>query len=333
MINTHPLIEVHNLTKEFETNGSKRDRKIAVDQVSFSIGQEETITLTIAGESGSGKTTLSMMMLGFLKPTSGKILYKGSNIHEKKGDEFSIYRREVQAVFQDPFQSFNPFYKIDHVFTIPIRQFRLAKSQLEAREMIENALEKVLLDPVHILGKHPHQLSGGQLQRIMLARAFLLKPRILIADEAVSMIDASLRAIILDLMVNLKKEHSVSQVYITHDLSTALQISEKILILYSGSVVERGSISDVIQQPKHPYTQMLISSIPLPDPDRKWEKEGVVEIKDEDKALDQRGCKFYNRCPHAMDICIESYPPTYQVGVNQGAACFLYEDREVMNDI
>jgi len=333
MTPNNQLIEVRNLTRVFKSSGNRHSQNTAVDDASFSLRQDQSITLTIAGESGSGKSTLCMMMLGFLKPTSGNVLYKGNDIYEIKGVNFSNYRREVQAVFQDPFQAFNPFYKIDHVFTVPMHRFNIARNKLDARRLIEEALEKVLLDPSNILGKYPHQLSGGQLQRIMLARAFLLKPKILVADEAVSMIDASLRAIILDLMVDLKTEYGVSQLYITHDLSTALQISEKILILYRGSIVERGSTKDVIQNPQHPYTKLLISSIPLPDPDKKWKNEAGVDFKESSDISDKSGCKFYNRCPFAMDVCISSHPPTYQVGIDQGAACFLYDDNEIISDI
>src|SRR5258706_14762253 len=183
---------------------------------------------------------MAMLLLGFIAPTSGKILYKGKDIHNLRGEEQMMFRREVQAVFQDPFAVFNPFYTVDHLLTVPIERFKLAKSKSEAMDKMVEALTAVGLRPGDVLGRFPHQISGGQRQRINVARALLLKPRLLIADEPVSMVDASLRANILETLRNLQRDHGVSIVYITHDLTTAYHIPKSIIFLYRGAVMEAG---------------------------------------------------------------------------------------------
>jgi peptide/nickel transport system ATP-binding protein len=213
-----------------------------------------------------------MMMLGFLKPTSGTIRYKGDDIYQLRGDNFARFRHEVQAVFQNPFETFNPFYKIDRLLHLATRKFSLAKSQGDASSLIERALRLVDLDPSYVLGRYPHELSGGQLQRISIARCFMIKPALLIADEPVSMIDASLRIRVLRHLLRLKQEQGTTIVYITHDLSTALQISDEVLIAYKGSIVEKGPAANVIQTPSHDYTRRLIAAIPVPDPSIRWER-------------------------------------------------------------
>ncbi len=185
------------------------------------------------------------------------------------------FRREVQAVFQDPFAVFNPFYTVDHLLTVPIKRFKLAKTRKEARDRMEESLTAVGLRPEDILGRFPHQLSGGQRQRINVARALLLKPRLLIADEPVSMVDASLRANILETLRNLQRDHGVSIIYITHDLTTAYHIAKSIIVLYRGSVMEAGDVDTVIKDPQHPYTRLLVDSIPWPNLDQRWGKEPI----------------------------------------------------------
>ena len=320
------LLDIQNVTKIFGSGLLSKDEVIAVENVSLMLPEGDARIITIAGESGSGKSTLGLMTLGFLEPDNGAIHYKGNDIYHMRGNSYASFRREVQAVFQNPFEAFNPFYHVDHTFDLVIKKFKLASDRNEIREMVEAALNVVRLDPENTLGKYPHQLSGGQLQRIMLARAFLLKPRIIVADEPVSMIDASLRAIVLDIMVELKEQFGISQLYITHDLSTALQISDELLIMYQGNVVERGDIEAVIENPQHPYTQLLIQSIPTPDPTEKWEKPLGLEIEDlEDTSL-ANGCKFYDRCPHRMDRCLTAFPQYYEANMNQLVACYLYDE-------
>src|ERR1051325_408981 len=245
------LLELKNVSKIYSRGLLSRVSTTALNNVSLRLESGQPTVMTIAGESGSGKTTLAMLLLGFIEPTSGQILYKGQDIHTLRGEDRMLFRREVQAVFQDPFAVFNPFYTVDHLLSVPIKQFNLAKSKREARDRMEEALTAVGLQPEDILGRFPHQLSGGQRQRINVARALVLRPKLLIADEPVSMVDASLRATILQTLQTLQKDYGVSIVYITHDLTTAYHISKSIIVLYNGTVMEVGDVDAVIKNPQH----------------------------------------------------------------------------------
>jgi peptide/nickel transport system ATP-binding protein len=317
------LLEIKNITKVYSRGLLAKASTVALNNVSLTLKEGDATILTIAGESGSGKTTLAMLLLGFLAPTTGSISYKGKNIATLRGEDRVTFRREVQAVFQDPFAVFNPFYPVDHLLSVPIRRFRLARTRSQARERMVESLTAVGLHPDDILGRFPHQLSGGQRQRINVARALVLKPRLLIADEPVSMVDASLRASILETLRGLQKDHGVSIIYITHDLTTAYQISRSIVVLYRGSVMEAGDTDTVIKNPQHPYTRLLIDSIPWPDINRRW---GQTEIKaQESEPIDHgAGCKFLARCPFAMQKC-GTVPPLFVVNALQAASCYLYE--------
>jgi ABC-type oligopeptide transport system ATPase subunit len=264
------LLEIKNVTKVYQRGLLSPTAKVALKDFSLTLKEDEPTILTVAGESGSGKTTLAMLLLGFITPTTGEILYRGQNITTLRGPDRIAYRREVQAVFQDPFAVFNPFYTVDHLLTVPIKQFKLAKSSREARSKMDEALTSVGLRPEDVLGRFPHQLSGGQRQRINVARALLLKPRLLIADEPVSMVDASLRANILESLRSMHRDHGVTIIYITHDLTTAYHVADSITVLYRGDVVEKGDVETVIRHPKHAYTQLLVDSIPWPNLDQKW---------------------------------------------------------------
>jgi ABC-type oligopeptide transport system ATPase subunit len=264
------LLEIKNVTKVYQRGLLSTHAKVALKDYSLTLKEDEPTILTVAGESGSGKTTLAMLLLGFITPTTGEILYRGQNITTLRGRDRVAYRREVQAVFQDPFAVFNPFYTVDHLLTVPIKQFKLAKSGRDARAKMDEALNSVGLRPEDVLGRFPHQLSGGQRQRINVARALLLKPRLLIADEPVSMVDASLRANILESLRNLHRDHGVTIIYITHDLTTAYHVANSITVLYRGEVVEKGDVESVIRHPQHAYTQLLVDSIPWPNLDQKW---------------------------------------------------------------
>lgn len=313
------LLDMHGVSRQF---GEVR----AVDDVSLRLPEGKPTILAIAGESGSGKSTLASMLLGFLQPSEGQIEFLGRDISRLDRARRAQLRREIQAVFQDPFDAFNPFYAVEHTLHLAIDKFGLAQDRRQAGELIDRALRDVRLKPEATIGRYPHQLSGGQLQRIMIARALLIRPRLIVADEPVSMIDASLRAIVLEIMARLRDEHGMSQIYITHDLSSALQICDEIIILYRGMVVERGDAATVIEAPRHPYTQLLIGSIPVPDPNSRWESPmGRHELGEIDFKATTVGCKFRDRCPHRMPVCAERRPPSFAVGPDQQAACFLYE--------
>jgi oligopeptide/dipeptide ABC transporter ATP-binding protein len=327
-----PLLELRNVSKIFGGGMfNKKNVTVAVDDISFTISEDNPEITTIAGESGSGKSTMARLLLGVADPTYGTVLYKGKALTSMTRRERKEFRREVQPIFQDPFESYNPFYKVDHVLERPAKNFEIADSRAARTTLIEDALTMVGLQPDETLGRYPHQLSGGQRQRVMVARALLLKPRIILADEPVSMVDASLRATILESIQKLKDERGISVVYITHDLTTAYQISNNIMIMYKGSVVEAGAMQEVIQKPHHPYTQLLVDSIPQPDPKIAWGTQTFVELANEGGTA-LGGCKFADRCPKVMDKCNGQVPPLFQTRPHTVANCFLYEDSKVMEN-
>jgi peptide/nickel transport system ATP-binding protein len=315
------LLELRNVSKVYQRGLINAEATVALRDISLRLKEDEPTIMTIAGESGSGKTTLAMLLLGFIPPTTGEIIYRGKNITTLQGKDRMTFRREVQAVFQDPFAVFNPFYTVDHLLTVPIQRFKLAKSRADARDRMDEALTAVGLRPEDVLGRFPHQLSGGQRQRINVARALLLKPRLLVADEPVSMVDASLRANILETLRNLQRDHGVSIIYITHDLTTAYHIAKSIIVLYRGAVMEAGDVDSVIKAPQHPYTQVLVDSIPWPNLDQTW---GEHPIRARDSDDRSQGCPFYARCPSAMDIC-KTRPPLFEIDPHQAASCYLYD--------
>jgi len=327
------LLQIRNATKIYTQRGlgGEKSKVVALQDFNLDISNQPATITTIAGESGSGKSTLANVVLGFTELTSGQIIFEGQDMAQASAEQQREYRREVQAVFQDPFGVYNPFYRIQHVFDLVIRNFGLAPNKAKARDMIEESLNVVGLHGEDVLRKYPHQLSGGQRQRIMMARAYMVKPKLIVADEPVSMVDASLRAAILDVMMRLR-DNGISFLYITHDLSTAYQIGDKIFILYQGSIAETGDTVDVINEPHHPYVQLLINSVPVPDPDIQWE--GTIELPAEEtmRTSANSGCRFYPRCPHRMDHCLEAPPPLYPVGGAQQAghvaSCYLYDDEQ-----
>jgi peptide/nickel transport system ATP-binding protein len=300
------LLQIRNATKIYQQRSfGKTTDVVALDNFSMNIPAAPATITTIAGESGSGKTTLANLVLGFEDLSSGQILFDGK-------DMVNVY---------------NPFYRIQHVFDMVINNFGLASSKAETRDIIEDALNKVGLYGEDVLRKYPHQLSGGQRQRIMMARAYITRPKLIVADEPVSMVDASLRASILEVMFRLR-EDGISFIYVTHDLSTATQIGDQIFILYQGSIAETGDSLKVINEPQHPYVQLLVNSVPMPDPDIRWE--GTVELpaEEEMRTSNKAGCRFYPRCPKRMDKCLSANPPLYAIDdVDHRASCYLYDDK------
>lgn len=270
-INATPLIELRHVTKVFGGGGMlSQQETVALKDFSYSVEAHPPTITSVVGESGSGKSTMANLMLGLETPTEGAVLYKGIDLRKISGQERRTFRREVQAIFQDPYGVYNSFYKVDHVLTTPIAKFKMAKSKTEEAEMIDRALRAVGLKPEETLGRYPHQLSGGQRQRTMIARTLLLRPKVIVADEPVSMVDASLRVQILTNLLQLKEQFGISLIYITHDLATAYQISDHIIVLHRGVVVEEGDPEEVVKRPQHDYTKLLIGSIPIADPKRSW---------------------------------------------------------------
>ncbi|MDQ2784031.1 MAG: ABC transporter ATP-binding protein [Chloroflexota bacterium] len=317
------LLEARNVTKVFGAGMFSKNRNVALENFSLAIGSDPPSFTAVVGESGSGKTTLARILLGLTAPTSGAVYYQGKDVRRMSRAEHRTYLREVQVVFQDPYEVYNPFYNVDHVLETPITKFGLAHSHAERRALIEEALQAVGLRPEETLGRFPHQLSGGQRQRIMVARALLLRPRVIIADEPVSMVDASLRATILKSLSNLNQQFGISFIYITHDLTTAYQVSENIIVLYRGAVAEAGDVERVVQDPQHPYTQLLIGSIPLPDPKRPW---AAAKAPAGIGTSTAESCKFTDRCPYAMPMCVERQPALFRTDPRRVSACYLYRD-------
>jgi oligopeptide/dipeptide ABC transporter ATP-binding protein len=314
------LLELRDVSQVF--GNPDRGGTVAVDHLTYSISADTPSFTAVVGESGSGKTTIARLLLGFQQPTSGQVFFRGQDLAHASRQVHQQFRREVQAVFQDPFEVYNPFYKVDHILEVPIRKFKLASNRQEMRKLMEEAVSRVGLRPEETLGRYPHQLSGGQRQRITVARAILLKPRLIVADEPVSMVDASLRATILHTLRALNEELGISFVYITHDLTTAYQVSDNILVLYRGRMAEVGDVESVIKRPQHPYTQLLVGSIPLPDPNRRWGEHVVSATVDESQAS-RTGCLFASRCPHVMERCGREVPPLYLTDPHRADACFL----------
>lgn len=326
-----PLLELSDVTKVFRAGGGlglrRRNLIKAVDNVSFSILGTEPTVLGLVGESGSGKSTIARMILGLLEPASGRILYKDREVRDWLKSDKATYRREVQAIFQDPYSIYNPFYKIDRVFKVGIKKFRLASSNEDQRVLIIEAMEALGLRPQDLLGRYPHQLSGGERQRLMLARIFLINPKLLIADEPVSMIDVSLRSIFLSNLLDLKERLKMSCLYISHDLNIAHYIADEMAILCRGNIVETGKPESIVKTPLHPYTKLLVSSIPIPNPKKRWKDRLKSEAVVLEKFQVEQGCIYSDRCSEAEPLCKKERPQLVEVEHGHKVACFHTSDR------
>ncbi|HWC03312.1 MAG TPA: ABC transporter ATP-binding protein [Methylomirabilota bacterium] len=324
------LLEARHVTKTFGGGLLDRTHTVALRGFSLALVEGRASVTAVVGESGSGKTTLARLLLGLLAPTAGQVSYRGQDLTAMSRAQRRTFRREVQAIFQDPYEVYNPFYRVDHVLSVPVHKFGLAGSRAQARRLIEDALRAVGLRPEETLGRFPHQLSGGQRQRVMVARALLLRPRVILADEPVSMVDASLRATILGALRQMTVDLQIPVVYITHDLATAYQVAENIVVLYRGAVVEAGDVELVVKTPRHPYTRLLIGSIPAPSVERTWATGGPPAQPSPRLASAADGCPFEDRCPDAMPTCRTSVPPLLRTETHRAVACFLYRDAPVL---
>jgi len=272
----------------------------ATDDVSFYLNKGEVFVL--AGESGSGKSTIAKLLLKSIVADSGKIIFEGKEIGNDRKSLDEI-RMNCQMIHQDPYDSINPRMKISDIVSEPLEIHKIGNSDLRKKRVLE-VLKEVKLEPAEeIMKKYPHMLSGGQRQRVVLARALAIKPKIIVADEPVSMLDVSIRAEMLELMHELQQKYEISFIYITHDLATARYFGNRIGILYLGKIVEIGKIDDVLLTPKHPYTQALIDAISEPDPDN-LKKEKNIRIKEPTEINVYEGCRFRARCPYVIDKCM-----------------------------
>jgi len=297
----------------------------AVDNVSLDIFNNEVVCLV--GESGCGKTTLGKVIIGLLKPTKGHVLYKNKDLWNLPKHEWKIARRNLQIIHQNPYDAVNPTKKIFDILALPLKEYKIIENKNQLKEKVYQLLENVGLHP-EIADKYPHQLSGGQLQRVVIARAVSVNPELIVADEPVSMIDVSLRIDILDLLLDLQKKFNLSSVFITHDLGLARYYGKngRIVVMYIGSIVEIGPVEHVLSNPLHPYTNALVSVVPLPDPKLMKERRNIpIRSIDIATAINPpSGCKFHPRCPYVMDICERVKPELIGLeGKNRWVACHM----------
>ncbi len=328
-----PILEAVHLRKEFPLRswnifGPKR-MVHAVEDTSFALYPGRATALV--GESGSGKTTVARLLAGLYTPTFGTIRFRGKPARLGDPSHLRNYRRHVQLILQDPFSSLNPIHDVRYHLARPLHIYHHVHSKAEEREAILSLLNRVNLSPAEqFISKYPHQLSGGQRQRIAIARGLAVQPEVLLADEPVSMLDVSIRLDVLNLLLRLKEEEHLAVLFITHDIATARYFAEDTLVMYAGQTVEGGPSDEVISQPKHPYTQLLVSA--APDPERMIGEggKGIPELpaRGEIPSLisPPSGCRFHPRCPHAMPVCSERFPGRTDLGGGRWTNCFLYGD-------
>ncbi|HWQ16500.1 MAG TPA: ABC transporter ATP-binding protein [Sulfolobales archaeon] len=314
------LVETEDLRVYFRVRSSFTKKVRAVDGVSLYV--EEGETLGVVGESGSGKSTLGKAILGLVKPTHGRILYMGKDIWRMRGSEYREFRRNAQMVFQDPHTSLNPRMTIIEILEEPLKAFKIDVG--DTVKFLSDRLAEVGLG-AEFLYRYPHELSGGQKQRVAILRAIVSKPRFVVLDEPTSSLDVSVQAQILELLKDLQKKHNLTYLFISHDLSVVKYMSNRIAVMYLGKVFEISESDKVFERPLHPYTQMLVSSIPIPDPKVSRDKKRVRPIGEPPSPINPpKGCRFHPRCPLAMDICRREEPPSIEDERNHFVSCWLY---------
>lgn len=318
-----PIIEVKDLKKYFESSslsGKKKSVIRAVDGVSFEIRKNEVLSLI--GESGSGKTTTGRLILRLIEPTAGSVKFMGREIFALDENEMRKLRKDMQIVFQDPYASLNPRMKIGDAVAEPLVVSGLAGHN-EAKERAIEMLERVGLIPgKEIAERLPHNLSGGQRQRVAIARAMITRPKFIVADEAVSMLDMSIKASIVALLESFRKENGLSMLFITHDLSIAKLISNRVAIMYLGKIVEIGSMRQIIESPAHPYTKALLEAVPSISR-RRMEKTVILKEEMPDPRNPPSGCRFSNRCPFAREICSREEPKLIEIEKDHFVSCYF----------
>ena len=319
-----PLVEVKNLKQYF--NVGRRQQLKAVDDISFAIRRGETFGLV--GESGCGKTTCGRCILRVYEATGGQILFDGKEVNKLSGHELQDFRRRAQMIFQDPYASLDPRMTVDDIISEGLNVHYKNLNNKEKHDLVSELLMAVGLNSEHG-ARFPHELSGGQRQRIGIARALALKPDFIVCDEPISALDVSIQAQIVNLLIKLQRERNLTYLFISHDLSMVKHISDRIGVMYLGKLVEVCENQRLYEQPLHPYTQALISAIPVPDPDKKG-LVGQIKLKGEvpSPINTPPGCKFAGRCPYATERCRQAAPELREVEKDHYVACYLYEEGE-----
>jgi peptide/nickel transport system ATP-binding protein len=318
-----PLLETRGLTKHFKIGGTFSRRTLhAVDGADMVIGRKQIVALV--GESGSGKSTIARLLARVYRPTAGEIRYQGRSLAEMRTRRQSMgYRGDVPMVFQDPFSSLNPAYRVSHGILRGLKLHRPDLDRTSRRAEAERVVAAVGLTPAaDVLDRYPHELSGGQRQRIGFAQALAYRPKLILADEPVSMLDVSIRIGLLNVMAKLRAEEDVSFLYITHDIASARYVADRLMVMYAGHMVESGRTEDVLGRPKHPYTQLLLSAVP--DPRAPLSVDAATGKDEPPRVIDPaEGCRFRSRCPYAIEICSAVTPRLRPLGVAHTAACHV----------
>ncbi|MFD5826575.1 ABC transporter ATP-binding protein [Lentzea sp. NPDC060358] len=328
-----PILEVENLVKHFPVRvGVLFKRTVghvkAVDGVSFSLGKGET--LGVVGESGCGKSTLAQVLMRLEPPTSGVARFEGRDIFGMKGSELRKLRRDIQIVLQDPYTSLNPRMTVGDIVGEPYEIHTEVAPKGDRQRKVQELLETVGLNPEHI-NRYPHQFSGGQRQRIGIARALALKPKVIVCDEPVSALDVSIQAQVMNLLGDLQSEMGLSYVFIAHDLSVVRHLSDRVAVMYLGKIVEIGTEAEIYERPMHPYTQALLSAVPVPDPTQRGRRDVIRLTGDVPSPIDPpSGCRFRTRCWKAQDICATEVPELVSRNGDHPAACHFAEERAVV---
>jgi oligopeptide transport system ATP-binding protein len=320
---SEPLLQVKGLKKYFPITGGVFGKKVgevkAVDDVTFTVYKGET--LGIVGESGCGKSTTGRMLLRLIEPTEGSVVFEGKEVTKLPKAELRKIRRDMQMIFQDPFASLNPRHTVEKILEEPLIVHGIGSKE-ERKKRVQEMLEVVGLGPYHAK-RYPHQFSGGQRQRIGIARALMTNPKLIIADEPVSALDVSIQAQVLNLLEDLQKEFGLTYIFIAHDLGVVRHISDRVGVMYLGRLVELADSDKLYQAPKHPYTQALLSAVPIPDPEDK-KKRQLLSGDLPSPANPPQGCAFHTRCSACMDICKQKRPEMKEVEKGHYVACHLY---------
>ena len=314
------LLEINGVSKIFRIGGMLRGKKlVAIDDVSLSIDADKPVILSVVGESGCGKSTLCKMVLRLHTPDMGDIILDGKSYKDKKSYNHKQFKLDVQPIFQNPYESFSARKVVDsYLFNTDLR-LGIAKNKEEATKLVDEALKSVGMSLAVVKGKYPTQFSGGELQRVSIARALITRPKLIIADEPVAAIDASMKMNIVNLFKELRDKYKISFIYITHDLSTAYYVSDYIATLYRGTLIEYGSAKDIMDEPAHPYTELLMNAVPRVGD--KW-KEDLVLPDMEDKEYSITYCKFAPRCPYATEECRKDRPELKEIAPGRKVACY-----------